>query len=142
MKAGKYFIGDLCYVLSSQWDDVCDLIIDGNICKDGVFTLKNGTEFAMFSTMYGDGFYTDQYGNGYPVDSGSIGCVLLDKIDNISKEYLERSGSVQDIPNDFEVDSENGVIFIGPITIDTGDDDDYEDETCWDCGANICDCNC
>ena len=128
MKAGKYFIGDLCYVLSSRWDEVCDLIIDGNVCKDGVFTLNDGTEFAMFGTAYGDGYYYDQMNNGYPVDSGSIGCVLFDKIDDIDTEYLERSGRVLDVPNDFEACAENGVIFIGPVTINTGDEDEEEEE--------------
>ena len=128
MKAGKYFIGDICYVLSSRWDEVCDLIIDGNVCKDGVFALSDGTEFAIFGTAHGDGYYYDQMNNGYPVDSGSIGCVLFDKIDDIDTEYLERSGRVLDIPNDFEACAENGVIFIGPVTINTGDEDEEEEE--------------
>jgi len=139
MKAGKYFIGDLCYVLSSKWDEVCDLTISGHKCLEGKFTLSDGTEFAMFGTAYGDGYYHDQEDNGYPVDSGSIGCVLFDKIDDIDKEYLERSGTVLDIPNDFEVESENGVISIGPITIYT---DDEEDDRCWDCGEDVAWCTC
>jgi hypothetical protein len=124
MKAGKYFIGDLCYVLSSKWDEVCDLTISGHECLEGKFTLSDGTEFAMFGTAHGDGYYYDQMGNSYPVDSGTIGCVLFDKIDDIDKEYLERSGTVLDIPNDFEVESEDGTIFVGPVTIYT----DYEKE--------------
>jgi len=123
MKAGKYFIGDLCYVLSSKWDEVCDLTISGHECLEGKFTLSDGTEFAMFGTAHGDGYYYDQMGNSYPVDSGTIGCVLFDKIDDINKEYLERSGTVLDISNDFEVESEDGTIFVGPVTIYT----DYEE---------------
>ena len=140
MKAGKYFIGDLCYVLSSKWDEVCDLTISGHECLEGKFTLSDGTEFAMFGTAHGDGYYYDQMGNGYPVDSGTIGCVLLDKIDDIDKEYLERSGTVLDITESFEVESENGVIFIGPITINT--DDDEEEDKCWDCGEDTAWCSC
>ena len=141
MKAGKYFIGDLCYVLSSKWNEVCDLTISGHECLEGKFTMSDGTEFAMFGTAHGDGYYHDQRGNGYPVDSGSIGCVLFDKIDDIDKEYLERSGTVLDIPNDFEVEAENGVISIGPITINT-DDDDEEDDRCWGCGEDMAWCTC
>jgi hypothetical protein len=94
----------------------------------------------MFGTVYGDGYYYDQMGNGYPVDSGSIGCVLFDKIDeDIDEEYLKRSGKVLDITESFEVESEDGTIFIGPVTIYTGDE---EEDQCWDCGESVVWCTC
>lgn len=31
MKAGTYYVGDLCYVLHEDWDEVCSLIIDNEI---------------------------------------------------------------------------------------------------------------
>ena len=34
----------------------------------------------MFDTLYGDGEYFDNLGNTYPVDSGTIGAILLDDI--------------------------------------------------------------
>ena len=80
MKAGKYYVGDLCYVLGDRWTEVCDLIIVGHKCLDGEFELADGTKFAIYGTAYGDGHYLDQKGNGYPVDSGTIGCVLAEQI--------------------------------------------------------------
>ena len=59
MKAGKYFVGDLCYVLDSMWDEFCDLTIEENQCKDGLFKFQNGMKFATFRTMYGDGSFLD-----------------------------------------------------------------------------------
>ena len=28
MKAGNYYIGDLCYVLHDEWNEVCELIFN------------------------------------------------------------------------------------------------------------------
>ena len=86
MKAGTYYVGDLCYVLHERWDEVCELIIEGNRCLDGEFNLKDGTRFAIYGTAYGDGNYFDQNGKSYDVDAGSIGCVLLDNIDLTNNE--------------------------------------------------------
>ena len=55
MRPGKYYVGDLCYVMDDEWDDVCSLIIQGNECVDGEFTLPDGRRFASYGTMYGDG---------------------------------------------------------------------------------------
>ena len=81
MQSGKYYVGDLCYVMSdADWNEVCELTIKGNECIDGEFTLKDGRRFAMYGTKFGDGEYRDQYGNSYCVDSGSIGCILEEHI--------------------------------------------------------------
>ena len=77
MQSGKYYVGDLCYVMSdADWNEVCELTIKDSICLDGEFTLKDGRRFAMYGTRWGDGEYRDQYDNSYCVDSGSIGCIL------------------------------------------------------------------
>ena len=130
MQAGKYFIGDLCYVLGDRWDEVCNLIILDHVCLDGEFELSDGTRFAMYGTAYGDGFYSDQQGNGYPVDSGSIGCVLVESI--TSGEIRDDLGTIHDFKEDFETGEEDGIIRIGEVEIDTvgedyteKDDDDY-----------------
>lgn len=123
MPAGQYYVGDLCYVLGDCWDEVCSLIIDGNNCLDGVFTLKDGTRFAIFSTAYGDGEYVDLDGLRYPVDAGSIGCVLVKDIDG---ERDSRFGNILDFYSDFECYSEGGNIHFGAVVIDT--DPEYVDE--------------
>jgi hypothetical protein len=127
MKAGKYYVGDLCYVLGDRWDEVCDLIIKDHVCLDGVFELKDGTQFAIYGTAYGDGFYSDQYANGYPVDSGSIGCVLVDSI--TSGELDESLGNVIDFDDDFTTSSDSGIIYIGEIEIDTEGSEGRDDES-------------
>ena len=126
MKAGKYYVGDLCYVLGDRWTEVCDLIIVDRQCLDGVFTLADGTEFAIYSTAWGDGVYPDQRGNGYPVDSGSIGCVLVDRITD--GELDEGLGNIFHFEHDFDTYEEEGVIVIGEVEIDTrGESEEEED---------------
>lgn len=127
MKAGKYYVGDLCYVLGDRWTEVCDLIIVDHNCLDGEFELKDGTKFAIYGTAYGDGFYPDQHGNGYPVDSGSIGCVL---VKDITEGHLDITlGNTFDFEEDFETGEEDGIIRIGEIEIDTkGEEEDYDEE--------------
>jgi hypothetical protein len=140
MKAGRYYVGDLCYVLRDSWEEVCNTTIyDIRTVKNGVFTLSDGREFALFSTAYGDGMYSDNYDNEYPVDSGSIGCILASDVDTPAGVG---NGNVIDFPTDFEpyIGGEGRIVF-GPVVIDTiGEDseewesdewedfDDFEDE--------------
>ena len=43
MPAGKYYIGDLCYVMTDdEWREICAIIIKGNQCLDGEFELPDG----------------------------------------------------------------------------------------------------
>jgi hypothetical protein len=128
MKAGKYYVGDLCYVLEERWSEVCDLIIDGHKCLDGIFTLKDGTEFAIFSTAHGDGVYSDNTGTRiYPVDSGSIGCVLFSEIDGKTVPIAHGCGNIIDFDDDFDPYESDGIIEFGNISImtDYGDEDDW-----------------
>lgn len=128
MPAGRYYIGDLCYVMSAQWEEVCNITIFGSSVEDGEFQLENGVRFASLCTMYGDGHYYDQIGNRYPVDAGLIGCVRVEDIHD-TEARLEL-GAVIEFQHDFEVTSENGLLTFGHIEINTGDeeDDDQEDD--------------
>ena len=125
MKAGEYYVGDLCYVLGDRWDEVCSLIIVGHKCLDGEFELKDGTKFAIYSTAYGDGVYQDQHGHAYPVDSGSIGCVL---VSDITSGEMSDSGNIIKFDHSFSTYGEDGIIQIGDIVIDTVGEDYTEDE--------------
>jgi hypothetical protein len=135
MKAGKYWVGDLCYVMHPQWEEVCSLLFAGRTdhgCNEGVFKLANGVEFAMFNTRYGDGTYEDREGRIYPVDSGSIGCILLDDIaDDTEMKWME-GGNVVEFLVDFEVGKRYGSeILIGNVVIDTDppyDEPEYDEE--------------
>jgi len=138
MKSGMYWIGDLCYVMHAEWDEVCALIIDdqnpGGGCAEGEFTLMDGRRFAIFNTAYGDGEYPDNGNRTYPVDSGSLGCILLEDIDTKNPENAgwNRWGNIVRMDADFECESDDaGVISFGHVLINTGeesDDDCYENE--------------
>lgn len=126
LKAGTYHIGDLCYVLDKEWSEVCNLIIDGDVVKEGLFTLADGREFVIFGTAYGDGVYEDQYGFEYPVDSGTIGAVLLDSLSG------EVQGKNYVFDNDFECSRDGAMLRFGLVEIDTAgtyyEDEDYYEE--------------
>ena len=119
MKAGKYYVGDLCYVLHDRWDEFCSLTCSGNRVLDGEFNLADGTRFATFTTKYGDGNYFDQEGKSYDVDAGLIGCVALADINFDDKSNSVAGGRVVEFVKDFTTFSAGGVISIGNISIDT-----------------------
>lgn len=137
MPAGKYYVGDLCYVLNQpgEWDEFCKLTISGASCLDGEFTLPDGRRFATYSTAYGDGEYPDNRGNSYGVDAGLIGCILMSDIPSVSVQEAEDCGAVIDFTRDFETGSHEGVIHLGHVRIDTSYDEpeefDGEDDDAW-----------
>lgn len=133
LKAGTYWIGDLCYVMHEVWDEVCERVIQGDAVLEGKFGLADGREFVMFNTMYGDGVYNDHNLNDYPVDSGNIGAILLDSIAN-TPDNDKSLGHVYTFETDFTCDADNGTLrfdYVYVYTNDTDDEDDddyYEDE--------------
>lgn len=129
LPAGKYFVGDLCYVLNQpgEWDAFCALTISGTACLDGVFALPGDHPafrwFASIQTEFGDGTYRDQHGNEYPVDAGLIGCILMSDIPHITKEYADEHGAVVEMKTSFvPARDREGTITFGHITIPTGSD--------------------
>ena len=125
MQAGKYYVGDLCYVLHDRWDEFCGLTCNGHNVLDGEFNLKDGTRFATFTTQYGDGTYKDELGNEYGVDAGLIGCIRVEDIAPAELANLE-CGRVVEFVKDFTTFSAGGVISIGNVCIDT--DPEYVEE--------------
>lgn len=126
MNAGSYYVGDLCYVIENDtvWGEICDLL-DG---EGGEFTLNDGRKIHILHTAYGDGTYTDQYGNLYPVDSGTIGCMLASDCDK-----LDAGSNVIEFERDFDCDDDSGVLTFGHISINTGfSDSDYDDYSEYD----------
>lgn len=81
--AGKYYIGDLCYVLGEE--DYDTTVGEG---ADGFHT--NGKHvIGYFSTYAGDGCYLDTKGRRYGVDAGIIGiapAALVEKIKGKDEE--------------------------------------------------------
>ena len=130
MKPGKYYVGDLCYILGDRWDEICELTIKDNECLEGEFTTKDGLVFVMYGTAWGDGSYHDNYGHGYGVDSGTIGCVALE---DLSQEELEKDwkhlGAVIDFPKEFKTRKKGrGLLIFGYIEIDTCGEEEQEED--------------
>jgi hypothetical protein len=124
---GKYYIGDLCYVMHDKWDAFCEATIDGNSCLDGEFVV-DGVKVASYGTMYGDGQYYDEDGNAYGVDAGLIGCIRLEDIAESEMHNVEL-GHVHEFRESFRTGmSKDGRIWFGDISIATGDADDEEYE--------------
>lgn len=132
MPAGKYWVGDLCYVMHEEWDEVCSLFFAGRTdqgCNQGEFTLSDGRRFAAINTKWGDGSYRDNYCNSYGVDAGLIGCIRIQDIKEYSispdAEGPFSGGNIIDFPRDFDVEvpdnwkSWDGVIQIGHVRVDT-----------------------
>lgn len=127
MPAGKYYIGDLCYVMDNdEWSQVCARTIQGEKIVDGEFELDDGRKFAIYSTRWGDGCYYDEFGHSYPVDAGSIGCILMSDIKANKYDNLLDLGAILEFDEDFETSEHEGKIQFGYVVIDTNPI--YEDE--------------
>jgi hypothetical protein len=77
-----------------------------------------------FRTFAGDGTYLDQEGREFGVDSGTIGIIPLDKVSDQEKlrtALKYRIVHILDLDEVTEDDcyEEDGVIVLGPITINT-----------------------
>lgn len=133
MRAGTYYVGDLCYVMHPQWAEVCNLMFNTGKGRDGVldgeFNLSNGVRFAVQSTAYGDGTYYDKQDRQYPVDAGLIGCIAVEDVYD-PEWYLEGVHTVV-FDKPFEIVYNDGRIsFLTEdgrtvVAIDTADEEEY-----------------
>lgn len=130
MKAGTYYVGDLCYVMKDRWDEFCTITIVENDCLEGEFQLLDGIKFASYSTLHGDGLYRDKEGRQYPVDAGLIGCI---RVEDIPLSFWQENrgdvscGNVIEFPHDFSTESFQGRMHFGHVYIDTAEEF-YEEE--------------
>lgn len=130
MQAGKYYVGDLCYVMTEkEWDQFCSITIKGNKCLDGEFEMPDGRKFATYGTAWGDGLYFDQFGNEYGVDAGLIGCIRLEDISAEKLDNIEELGAVHEFLSDFVTSGGRGepnwpgTIQFGRVLIETNPED-------------------
>jgi hypothetical protein len=130
MPAGRYYIGDLCYVTHPEWQEVCELFFPPGAPGRGVegeFTLKDGRRFASFGTAWGDGTYNSNIGTEHMVDSGSIGCIRVEDICDTTYNNLEQLGAIVEFEQPFEVRKVSlGLLRFGHVDINT--DADYDEE--------------
>ena len=128
-KAGRYYIGDLCYVIHNDlWSEVCN-----NHFKGEESFIIRGNKMFMAGTAYGDGSYDVQGADGVcSVDSGTIGCIRLDTLESslVLKPVLDEShtgGIIVVFDKDFEATCDGGVFNFGHVVVDTEGNDDWED---------------
>lgn len=136
MTKGTYWLGDLCYCLDNDWDQVCSLLFnkdENNKHIGGEFQLENGVKFALYGTAWGDGGYLDQDGKCYSVDAGVIGCVKVSDLYKLG-EAPASGGHVHTFENDFETGYDSGTIYFGNIRIETDPSESEEDDDCPECG--------
>ena len=137
LKAGKYWIGDPCYMLSEEnyqvyLDQYDRLFVDdlhGGEKNDGRVVI-DGHEFAVFSTKFGDGCYLDQFKNLYSADSGMTGCLPIELV----KEDVQGCHPVEFLEDFYCEGSDgtygwSGILQFGRYIIETGDfeEDEYEE---------------
>jgi hypothetical protein len=117
LKAGKYYVGDPCYVLQgkqSAWMKV----LEASDYFNKPYTKKGKTAVA-FGTAYGDGEYYDQDGNAYPVDAGLIGVVPV----SMATRKKPTGVHLVDFKKPFECEQDGSVLKFGHIVIDTDPED-------------------
>jgi hypothetical protein len=125
MNSGKYYVGDLCYVMHDEWNEVCSIIIQDNQVLDGEFNLADGRRFATYGTKWGDGTYRASNGGTISVDAGLIGCIAVDDISEADLPNISL-GTIVDFYDIFRTDSDGGIISFGSLTVDT--DPEYDEE--------------
>ena len=131
LPAGAYIVGDPCYAFPDQGDWMALLESGGLNDPDGMPRImecdlpERRLSFTASGTSYGDGTYTDQFGNQYAVDAGLIGVVPA-----FAPGVEADSELVQIVEFDepFTVEYDEGVITIGRLIINTGEEElDEED---------------
>jgi hypothetical protein len=123
---GEYYIGDLCYAINgdNEWHDIM-LDIDGTEWGLEGPKLYKGQLIFSHGTFYGDGGYSDNQGNYYSVDSGTIGII---PISLVNMDYYSGGGQIMIFDNDFEVLYSNGMFKFGAIEIETKDINEEEED--------------
>jgi hypothetical protein len=133
-KAGTYYIGDPCYVINDRlWSEWCDILFsdkdyNSNYTQGRTFEFK-GHKVATGGTKWGDG----SYGDGFSVDSGSIGIVPEALItERYALERINELGKIITFDKEFEVEIGNGHFKFDTIEIETDydlmEEEEVEDE--------------
>lgn len=126
--AGTYWLGDPCYAVPQDlWMSLlnsCDFFNK----PVGTVQGKDGRTYHVlaFGTAYGDGCYTDQQGNDYPVDAGLIGLTPVGLV-----ESYPHGTKMVEFTEDTLCTCVGGNMQFGKYKIDTrdGDDSDLDDES-------------
>lgn len=128
MPAGKYYVGDPCYVVPDhrwiEWLELADPDREG--LKILVADL-DGHSILGIGTAHGDGCYEDTtHGHTYPVDAGLIGVTPVEIADG--EQASANLCRIVEFTEPFTCEYDDGTIILGHISINTdwdGDDEDY-----------------
>jgi hypothetical protein len=124
--AGKYYIGDLLYVMHDAWHEIC---LDHDEHNGTLRELKDGRQFWFDNVSYADGAsFCDLEGNEYCVSSGSIGIIASDDILYHPENHTDLGNDLVEFDESFEVFCDDGVFHFGDIVINTDDEDCYDEE--------------
>jgi len=131
--AGEYYLGDICYCFAHGTESWRELLDSCKSFNDSVGILNN-TKVLGFHTKYGDGSYDDNEGHSYGVDSGLIGLVPIELIeDNSTFRQNSECGRIVKFEEEFKCSNNDGRLYFGDITIET--DEDFEE---WDEDDEYC----
>ncbi len=134
LPAGKYYIGDPCYVISREdWDSILEAtnFFEG----DGLFTFR-GHKLAVYSTAWGDGLYpgychVDSSLHSFGVDSGLLGAVPEELVSEEAKSKVDAAEmwiAVEEIGSLVCWKEGRGLIHLGPVSIVTDEEYDEDEE--------------
>jgi hypothetical protein len=124
LQPGKYFLGDPVFVLPDKlytgiWGHLYNY-------QNGKYSL-NGYDFCVNNTHKGDGTFYDTRSRKYVVDSGVIGLVHTDLIEDI--ELCKGKGYIFDFKSKVYFLYDAGIFYVkcgrNIITIDTKDIESY-----------------
>ena len=123
---GLYYVGDISYLAGEvlDWDYIVGMMFPENEDpKYGTMVDNKGNQFAVLSTMYGDGVFYDEEDYEYAVDSGTIGVYPISRVEDADECF----GQVWTFDEEFvcTYDEETGVISVADINIHTNP---FEDE--------------
>lgn len=140
MPKGKYFIGDLSYILPEYiYHNIYDNYIE-NISDDDLIikvTTNEGIDFLLYlgTTFDSDYMVKDNQGNSYKISSGIIGVVQLydEKIIEKAKCFMaDGISQVMEFEEEFSLSSEAGIFYFGNVVVDTTSyEDDGEGDDPW-----------
>ena len=128
---GRYCIGDPCYVIPEKdWEPLLNQT--NFFVPEGLVEFK-GHKMAVYSTAWGDGCYygfscSDESDHMFGVDAGLLGAVPEALIDEEAKECIRKKEEhlwvvVEEESGLICCREGRGLIHLGPLTIDTNDEE-------------------
>ena len=107
--AGKYYIGDLCYVLP---DSIYENVFGGYEYANGLYRNNNAGSTQIFmigGTSDGDGKYDGSDGNSFCVDAGIIGICPVSMIAKEKESSAKRCGHIYNFDTQVRATFSRGV---------------------------------